>query len=88
MIVRICTEDKNENKVLALCQQYYKGFTSYKAWGVWEGQYEQALVIEIAVERGGPEDVFTARNLAKAIKALNSQQSVLIEYIPATHEFI
>lgn len=90
MIIRICTEDKgNSFELKALCSKYFDGYTIYSADGVWKGTQELSLIIEIAVlDRTTRKARTRARELAIAIKVLNKQEAVLIEYIDSKNELV
>jgi len=90
MIIRICTEDTNTEALEALIARHFDCFALYHPVGYWKGTREQALTIEIAVLPGDSELIAcaTARQLAQAIKTLNAQEAVLIEYLDANNELV
>ncbi len=73
MLYRIYTENKNYEQVKKLVTQYLQGATIIKAEGLWQGQWEQSLIIETFQLFGG--GVF---GLADAIKKLNKQDATLV----------
>jgi hypothetical protein len=90
MIIRICTEDKNSERVRELCAKRFDAFTIYRGMGAWKGKLEPSLTIEIAVidEAGYYKDQDNAKSLAYEIKDLNAQDAVLMEYIASTNVLI
>ena len=59
------------------------GFTIIEAAGFWKGKPEHTLIIEIV-----GIDCSTANKIARAIKKLNNQESVLIQAIEIKGHFI
>ena len=97
MIVRICTEDKNHERVRELCAKRFDAFTIFHGMGCWKGNLEPSLTIEIAVLASrNPSNRLLANEeaqrdawaLAHAIKELNQQEAVLIEYIESTNTLV
>ena len=97
MIIRICTEDKNHERVRDLCAKRFDAFTIYHGMGAWKGRLEPSMTIEIAVLAAqnplnrslaveeAQRDVWA---LAHAIKELNQQEAVLIEYVESVNSLI
>ena len=87
MLARICTEDTNSERTRELCQKYLEGFTLLRGMGVWKDQLEPALVIEVAhfgqVNKTEFKDKIV--RLAKAIKDMNQQEAVLIEFFESVN---
>jgi hypothetical protein len=88
MIVRLITEEKNIAGIKRLCSAYFDGYTLYKGLGLWKGQEEPSLTIEVAflpqTERPEDDKIEFHKNvyrLARDIKEANAQQAVLIECI-------
>ncbi len=75
MIFKIYTEDKNEQGIVNLTSNVFSGFTLYKTKGYWQGQAENSIVIEVVSTEQDREKVVS---LAKDIKELNKQESVLV----------
>jgi len=96
MILRLYTEDKNRADLIPLIDTYFEGYTLVPAEGVWKGQPEHALIIEIAVIPNGtdfyPQQCLDTRTwaaeLAHHIKGLNGQESVLIVELAATNYLV
>lgn len=93
MIIRICTEDKNQPLVRELCAKQFGCFTMYRGIGAWNGILEPSLTIEIAIVDkpltiSESRERYHAERLAHEIKELNTQESVLIEYIESTNVLI
>jgi hypothetical protein len=92
MIIRICTEYKNHERVRELCAKRFDAFTIYYGLGGWKGKLEASMTIEIAVLRqdadGRNGQKFQAVCLCNEIKKLNDQEAVLLQYIEAHNELI
>lgn len=94
MIIRICTEDKNHERVRDLCAKRFDAFTILHGMGCWKGHLEPSLTIEIAVLDNDPNIISVQREqhhahqLAIEIKKLNEQEAVLIEYIESENILI
>mgnify|MGYP001598676099 FL=1 len=85
MLYRICTEDINRRQLTNLINRHFDGYTLYTVEGRWKGKAEDALVIEIV---GDLADRAPVHILAHEIKALNEQESVLIEEIESCNHFV
>lgn len=81
MLIRILTENKNYEDVQKLTRQFIPAFTILKAEGCWGGAKEHSLIIEIDTMKNLNEYRERADKLAYAIKKLNNQDAVLIQYI-------
>jgi hypothetical protein len=92
MMIRLCTEDINSERVRELCAKQFDCFTMFRGMGCWKGQLEPSLTIEIAVLSDLPFDIDHAKHdaekLARAIKLENQQEAVLIEYLESTNILI
>jgi len=74
-VYRIYTECKNIDGILkVLADSKIDGATIYPAMGVWKGQTEKAIVIEVVEKYAGVRVDLAA----KAIKELNKQEAVII----------
>ena len=71
---RLYTELKNLDALTKLAQSYFEGFTMYAAKGVWKGQEEGTIIIEV-MEKFGLQK---AMDLAEDIKELNGQEAVFL----------
>ena len=79
MLYRIFTEDIKENREAiekAVCKQF-EGYTIIKSEGFWRLQKEKSLIIEIVTEDSDAR----ISKIAKDIKAVNSQEAVLVQKI-------
>ena len=83
MLYRIITENINRQGIIQLTAEYTDGFTIIEAAGFWKGKPEKTLIIEI-VGIG----CSTANKIARGIKTLNNQESVLIQLIKVKDYFI
>jgi hypothetical protein len=96
MIIRICTEYKNHERVRELCAKRFDAFTIYYGMGAWKGVPEPSMTIEIAaiggdgIDRVVQESLYRtkAHELAILIKELNDQEAILVEYIESTNVLI
>lgn len=82
-LYRIYTEDKNEESLAHLAQSWHlDGYTILKGTGVFKGQQENSLILEIIGEPSLIEQfVFS---LAKDIRLVNRQESVYVTSQPIT----
>jgi hypothetical protein len=72
-IFRIYTEEKNKRDIVRLAGQEFDSFTLQPTLGYYKGKAEKSIVIEIV---GAREPA--VRGLARRIKEMNGQKSVLI----------
>jgi hypothetical protein len=72
-IARIYTEAKNKRRVIGLVSARFESFTVQPTDGYYRGKRESALVIEIVGATGRQ-----VASLARRIRSLNGQKSVLI----------
>ncbi len=72
-IHRIYTEDKNKGEILRLASTQFDSFTIQPIDGYYRGKRERSIVLEVAGAK--PHQI---EKLAKQIRRLNSQSSVLI----------
>lgn len=71
--IRIYTEDINREGIEELADSFFGGYSVYETDGVWKGQHEKSLVIEVIIDNPFPAHIF-----AGEIKRLNHQDSVLV----------
>ena len=90
MIARICTEDTNQEATRHLITKNFEAFTVYRGMGAWRGQSDASVTIEVAISATDCDSLFRLRVLAVAseIKTMNSQESVLVEFIDSTNIFV
>ena len=84
MIIRLCTEDcGNLPAITQIVSRYFPCFTIYQGMGMWNGQSEASLTIDIALleEDREPEARSKSVAVAQQIQRLNTQEAVLIEYL-------
>lgn len=77
-IFRVYTENVNRKKVLSLAAEKFDNFTLQPTTGYFRGQPEKSVVIEIVDARR--KDVL---EVAKKIRRINGQKSVLVLSLPA-----
>jgi len=84
-LYRILTEDKNYNGIQSLVYLYFPdGASIYFGRGLWNGVDEALLTIEVQ----GLNLSAKVRKLAKAIKTLNKQEAVLVQWFDIHGEFV
>lgn len=88
MLIRILTENKNFQDVVKLTREKFVGATFIKAEGMWRSDMEHSLIIELDISKQENEQIERAEKLAYAIKKLNHQESVLVQYIPCESKMI
>lgn len=86
MIIRIYTEDKNRNRIHAICQEHLTGYTLIPCEGVWKGVKEQSVVIEV-VDSSLNFPRKACQKVAREIKDVNKQESVLITIAREDEQF-
>lgn len=86
MLYRICTENKNYEDIVKLVSRYFDGFTVIKTEGYWKGQKEHSLIIEIVSDAKDTEQKIG--KIIFDIKRMNKQESVLVEKIECTVNFV
>ena len=85
-LYRIITEDRNYIRVKELVSSYFDGFTIYKANGVYSGDNEPALIIEI--DTLDKTCCSTILRIVKEIKDMNNQECVLLQVIECISHLI
>jgi len=84
-LYRILTEHKNYNGIQSLVYLYFPyGASIYFGKGLWNGVDEASLTIEVQ----GLNLSAKVRKLAKAIKTLNKQEAVLVQWFDIHGEFV
>ena len=82
---RIYTEFKNEKRIREILDNGFDGYTLIFAAGIWEGEIESTLIIEII---GEEKQAYNVRCTAKEIAHLNNQDAVLITQAVVDGELI
>jgi hypothetical protein len=80
---RILTQDKNRALIETIVDSYVDGYTVTLTYGVWKGEHEFSLALDFVDV--AEELVFI---VAKEIKEVNEQESVLVVYFPSTSTFV
>ena len=88
MLIRICTENKNRAQVGIEVGKYFDGYSLFQGVGMWKGQVEHSLLIEIAVDTNHTIARAAALALANDIKILNKQEAVLVEFLPSENVMV
>ncbi len=92
MLYRIKTEDcGNTFAVLGIVNKFFDCYSySTKEVGVWKGIAEPSLIIEIDnVDNEAPIDFgYRVEDVARKIRILNKQQSVLVQKWPVDSKLI
>jgi hypothetical protein len=84
------TEDLNRVQVKRIMERLFPdGFTIVLAEGHYNGKFEWSLILEVSVRES---DIISAREHAsvacREIRFLNHQESVLVQFIPCSMEFM
>lgn len=89
MLYRILTEATGEMKRRAvdIAEAEFDGLTVIDATGVWLGNKEAAVVIEVAAGDGA-EDRERVLRVAADIRAANHQECVMVQSVPCTWEVL
>lgn len=87
MLYRLFTENKNYEQVKKLVGNYFKGFTIIKAEGVWQGESEHSLIIEIELNGISIYENNIAQ-LCYVLKKLNQQDKILVQQIESDSKLI
>lgn len=82
MLYRLYTEDKNRETVKEIVSKYFDGYTLLSGEGVWKGNEEKSLVIEIYTLDHNAEHVI--QKIADEIEIRNEQESVLVVSLPTS----
>ena len=82
---RIYTERKNIGGIKEILDDGFDGYTLIDTVGVWEGETESSLIIEIIGEENQAYDI---RTVAQVIGRLNCQDAVLITQAVVKGELI
>jgi hypothetical protein len=80
---RILTQDKNRALIETIVDSYVDGYTVTHTYGVWKGENEFSLALDFVDV--AEELVFI---IAKEIKEVNEQESVLVIHFPSTSTFV
>ena len=90
MLIRICTEHKNRAQVGIEVDKYFDCYSLFQGVGMWKGQIEQSLLIEIAVDAKADHTIARAAalELADDIKILNKQEAVLVEFLQSENVMV
>lgn len=87
LLYRLFTENRNYDQIKKLVCNYFDGFTIIKAEGVWQGESEHSLIIEIEVN--SPVAFYRRiETLCFAIKKLNNQDKILVQRIECESKLV
>lgn len=87
MLYRLFTENKNYDQIKKLVCDLFDGYTIIKADGIWKGESEHSLIIEI----NGDVRIFAndaIQQLCFAIKKLNQQDKILVQRIESDSKLV
>jgi len=73
---RIITERKEDYQIEKILDSYFESYTMYAARGVYKGEKEDSLIIEII-----SEDYQAIISVCHKIKIINNQESVMLQKI-------
>ena len=85
MKFEIFTENKNLLQVVALTIQRFPNATLSQSMGVYKGRPEEGLIITLVAPES---DRSTVHSLARDIKELNQQESILVVETPVAYNLI
>ena len=80
---RLVTEDKNMEGIKAALNGLDLDFTLFRGIGSWRGKEEESIAVELDMISKA-----TAEMVARRIKTINNQESVLFQEIPIKTELI
>lgn len=89
MIFKLYTQDSAfyRRNVATIVGRYFDGFSMFPGTGMWKGDPEPCVAVEIVVPDTDPHQLALARGnvslIVDAIKAANNQESVLAVESPA-----
>lgn len=72
------TEEKNVPGIIHLVDSYLDSYTISRASGRWRGEQENSILITYIGSEHAGESI---QHLAEQIKALNKQESVIVESV-------
>lgn len=85
MLYRLFTENQNYEQVKKLVSKHFVGATLIKAEGIWQGESEHSLIIEILADDKCEQQI---RQLCYAIKKLNQQDKILVQIIECDSKLV
>lgn len=85
MKFEIFTENKNLPQTIALTIRRFPNSTFVQSMGVYKGVPEEGLIITILAPEN---DRSTIQSLARDIKEMNKQESVLVVETPVTYNLV
>ena len=102
MLYRLFTENKNYDQIEKLVSESFDGFTLIKTDGIWQGESEHSLIIEIDKPNGYISEsgiilqtvqdaggvVALIEQLCYAIKKLNQQDKILVQRIESDSKLV
>lgn len=86
MVYRLFTENRNYDQIKKLVGECFDGFTIIKADGVWQGESEHSLIIEIDYPH--KDSYKKIEQLCYAIKKLNQQDKILVQRIESDSKLV
>ena len=95
MLYRLFTENKNYDQIKTLVANEFDGFTIIKTEGIWQGESEHSLIIEIECQQKTDKKRFAIldadgkiKSLCYAIKKLNEQDKILVQRIECESKLV
>lgn len=85
MKFEIFTENKNLISITALTVRRFPGATLVQSMGVYKGIPEEGVIITVVAPES---DRSTVQSLARDIKEMNQQESVLVVETPVSYNLI
>lgn len=87
-VYRLYTEDKNRDATMKLIGTQFANFTTSLGSCYWHGQKEYTIVIEIVDDGQCKNMLKRIKALVSGIKALNSQEEILLAVSKADIRFL
>lgn len=78
MMIRLFTENKNKDEVIAILGRHFDGFTVSEGVGYYKGQPEKSLIVDLMLQESAEADVEIANAVAE-IGEYNNQESILVQ---------
>ena len=85
MLYRLFTENKNYEQVKNLIREIFVSATIIKAEGLWQGESEHSLIIEVLADDKCEQQI---RQLCYNIKKLNQQDKILVQRIESDSKLV
>lgn len=81
-MTRLYTEDVNRDGIQVILSRYVDGYTMIPALGIWKGQKEHSLIIELFDHSSQADEI------ALELCELNNQDAVAVQHSQAEVHFV